>query len=132
MYEMLQDPAFYTYEPGSEIAWPDPEDSARFYVARVGEMRIHAKTDPTSDNYEVIRYTDQLPGIGITDDKSLAEWDAKGEEVFEWVNNSWFEVHDNKDDEYFSEPIFSLNEAIALAQSLYEKYGDTEEVGEAE
>lgn len=118
-----QDSAFYTNEAGAETVW-DNCPHKRFYVVRNGEMRIHA----TKDGHDtVIRYTDQLRDFGIKDDNALAVWSAKDEEVFSWVNNSWFEVYDANDAEWYSEPIHAFDEAVEFALSLSEKYGkDTE------
>ena len=118
-----QDSAFYTNEAGTETVW-DNCPHKRFYVVRAGEMRIHA----TKDGYDtVIRSTGQLEDFGITDDAALAVWSAKGEEVFSWVHNSWFEVYDANDAEWYSDPIHAFDEAVEFALSLSEKYGkDTE------
>lgn len=114
-----QDSAFYTYSQDSEIVWSN-DPNQRFYVVRAGEMRIHA----TKDGHDtVIRYTDQLRDFGIEDDDALAVWSSKGEEVFSWVHNSWFEVYDSKDAEWYSDPIHEFDEAVKFALSFSEKYG---------
>jgi hypothetical protein len=122
-----KDPAFYVNSPSAETVWE--EESNRFFVVRNGEMRIHAKKNADDEHTEVIRYTDALVDFGITDDTALAEWDKKGEEVFCWVNNSWYEVWDTKDTEYFSDPLFDLEEAVGYAKELLEAYGNNKEVG---
>jgi hypothetical protein len=122
-----KDPAFYVNSPSAETVWE--EESNRFFVVRNGEMRIHAKRDAEDDHTEVIRYTDALVDFGITDDTALAEWENKGEELFTWVNNSWYEVWDTKDTEYFSDPLFDLEQAIEYAKELLEAYGNNKEVG---
>lgn len=108
-----QDSAFYTYENGGyELAWQDKENP--FAVYREGVMRINAVN---KEGHEVvIRYTDQLEDFGIKNDKQLAEWSSKDEEVFSWGNNSWFVVLHETDQEWFSEPLHSLDEAIAYAE----------------
>ena len=117
-----QDSAFYTYSQDSEIVWSN-DPNQRFYVVRAGEMRIHAMKNGHS---VVIRYTDDLEDLGITNDEELGKWSAK-EEMFEWINNSWFEVYDANDAEWYSEPIHAFDEAVEFALSLSEKYGkDTE------
>jgi hypothetical protein len=117
--KVLQDSAFYTNEAGTETVWDNCPHN-RFYVVRAGEMRIHA----TKDGYdEVIRYTDRLERFGITDDAALAEWSNKGEEVFSWVNNSWFEVYDANDADYFSDPIHAFDEAVEFALALSKTFG---------
>jgi hypothetical protein len=40
------------------------------------------------------------------------------------VNNPWFEVWDSVDVDYFSEPLFDLNDAIDYAKGLQEQYGN--------
>lgn len=128
----LQDSAFYTNSAGTEGVWDNLPDQ-RFYVVRSGEMRIHA-TDADGTQH-TIRYTDQLRDFGITDDVALAEWTAKGEEVFCWIHNSWFEVYDAIHNNWYSEPFHELDEAIKFATHLANKYGketpiDTSEKGQ--
>jgi hypothetical protein len=123
-----KDPSFYVNSPSAETVWQE-EESNRFFVVRNGEMRIHAKKNADDDHTEIIRYTDDLVDFGITDDTALAEWENKGEEFFTWVNNSWYEVWDTKDTEYFSDPLFDLEEAIEYAKLLLEAYGNNKEVG---
>lgn len=107
-----QDSSFYTDEQGTQFVWGKDENP--FSVYREGEMRIHAVNENGND--EVIRYTDQLESFGIKTDKELAEWSAKGEEVFSWVNNSWFVVLHETDTEWYSEPFHTLDDAIAFAE----------------
>jgi len=114
-----QDSAFYT-NGDSYVVWE--EDKNPFYVMSVGEMRIHA-TDK-SGSPVVIRYTDQLEEFGIKTDKELAEWSEKGEEVFSWVNNSWFEIYSTEDSYFVSEPLHALDEAIAQAKVFLVEYPD--------
>ena len=116
-----QDSSFYTNEAGHELVWQDSEQP-RFYVIRNGEMRIHYS--PDLESQIVIRYTDQLEGIGVKTDEDLEKFHALGEEMFTWVNNSWFEVMDSKDSEYYSEPYHSLDDAIGQAQVLQKEYGN--------
>ena len=118
--KVLQDSAFYTNESGTEVVW-DNDPNKRFYVVRNGEMRINATKD--GEHIEVIRYTDRLERFGIKDDAALAEWSAKGEEVFSWVNNSWFEVYDTDDREWYSDPIHAFDEAVEFALAISEKFG---------
>jgi hypothetical protein len=120
MTKVLQDSAFYTNEAGTEVVW-DNDPNKRFYVVRNGEMRIHATKD--GEHIEVIRYTDQLRDFGITDDAALAVWSAKDEEVFSWVNNSWFEVYDANDSEWYSDPIHAFDEAVEFALAISDKFG---------
>lgn len=121
--DQILDASFYVNSPSAETVWED-KDSPRFFVVRNGEMRIHAKKEVGDEHTEVIRYTDQLRDFGIYLDSQLSEWTDKGEEVFCWVNNSWFEVWDSKDTDYFSEALFDLNEAIEYAKDLQLGYGN--------
>ena len=116
-----QDSAFYTNEAGHELVWQDSEQP-RFYVIRNGEMRIHYS--PDLESQIVVRYTDQLEGIGVKTDEDLEKFHALGEEMFTWVNNSWFEVMDSNDPDYYSEPYHSLDDAIGPAQVLQKEYGN--------
>ncbi len=116
-----QDPAFYTDDSGTQVVWEMP-NSNRFYVVRAGEMRIHATE--ASGSRIVIRYTDQLESFGIKTDADLAKWSESDPELFDWVNNSWFEVYDEKDTNFFSEPFHTLGDAIDYAVESYDKYGE--------
>lgn len=122
-----QDPAFYTDSEGTQVVW-DKDENKRFYVVRNGEMRIHAKTHAEDTHSEVIRYTDQLESFGINDDEALADWTLKGEEVFDWIHNSWFEVYDEKDSDFFSDPIHDLDKAVEFAVLLAKTFGKDKEV----
>lgn len=106
-----QDSSFYTNEVGTELVW-SREDNP-FSVHREGEMRIHAMKN---GHEQVIRYTDRLEEFGITNDKELGEWSAKDEEVFSWVNNSWYVVLHDTDTDWFSEPFHELDVAIEFAE----------------
>ena len=121
------DAAFFVNSPSAETVWQ--EESNRFFVVRNGEMRIHAKKEIGDEHTEVIRYSDQLRNFGIDSDELLDEWNKKDEAQFAWVNNAWFEVWDTKDTDYFSDPLFDLNEAIEYAKELLEAYGNNKEVG---
>lgn len=117
-----QDPAFYTMSPAAETVWQDSENK-RFFVVRNGEMRIHARYN-IDDAHIVIRYTDQLESFGVKTDQQLEEWTDKGDEFFHWANNSWFEVWDSNDTDYFSDPIFELDSAIEYAKTLHAQFGE--------
>jgi hypothetical protein len=114
---MRQDSSFYTNQAGSEIVWQKIDNP--FYVVRNGEMRIHYS--PDLENQQVIRYTDQLEAIGVKTDEDLEKFTALGDEVFSWVNNSWFEVLNDDDPDYYSEPYHALEDAIGQAQLLGEE-----------
>jgi hypothetical protein len=114
------DSAFYTNNAGTEVVWE--EEGCDFYVVRNGEMRIHYS--PDLESVTVIRYTDQLEDVGVKNDEDLEKFTALGEEMFSWVNNSWFEVYTEKDPDYFTEPLHDLEEAIEMAKTL--KLEDTD------
>ncbi len=112
------DAAFYVWENNFEEVWG--VEGNPFFVVRNGEMRII--TNNETENRVVIRYTDQLKDFGINNDKELAEWSAKGEEVFDWVHNAWFEIFSVIDLDWNSEPFHDLQEAADYAKELFEKY----------
>lgn len=110
-----QESAFYQSDSSPECVW---DGNDRFYVERVGEMLI-IYTDPEGNDH-YIRTTQDLADIGITTDEALAEYTAKGEEVFFWRNNSWFEIWDEKKGEYLDEVWHELDEAVERAIHLYQ------------
>ena len=119
-----QDACFYVWSNDYEIVWqdstlPDP----RFYVARNGEMRIHARKSLDAE-YQVLRYTSDLRDFGINTDAELKAFADKGEDYFVWDNNPWFEVCSRKDgDQDLNEVYHELDEAIAQAEILWKHYG---------
>jgi hypothetical protein len=119
-----KDAAFYAHSENWEEVWADSRVAEpRFTICRNGEMRIHARKALLSD-YEVLRYTDQLESFGIKTDEDLRRWEAKGAEHFEWIHNPWFEVLSNSySDQDLCEVFHDLDEAIAYAESLWDKYG---------
>lgn len=110
-----QESAFYQNDGSPQTVW---DGNDRFYVDRVGEMLI-IYTDP-EDNDHYIRTTADLAEHGITDDEALAEYTDKGEEVFCWRNNSWFEIWDEQKGEYLDEVYHELDEAVERAIHLYQ------------
>lgn len=110
-----QDSAFYQADDDPQNVW---DGNNRFYVERVGIMRI-TYTDPEGRN-NYLSTTEDLESIGIHTDADLAEYTKKGYEVFEWVNNSWFEIWDAQDSEYLGEVYHELDEAVERAQHLYQ------------
>jgi hypothetical protein len=111
---MNQDAAFYVNGAGHEVVWQ--KNGNRFFVVRNGEMRIHYS--PDSENQQVIRYTDQLEAIGVKNDADLEKFTALGDEMFYWANNSWFEVWDSEDPDYYSEPYHEFTDAVGQAEVL--------------
>jgi hypothetical protein len=127
--KLRQDAAFYTNETGTELVWFDPQNP-RFQVIRNGEMRIYYADDLINapQHTAVIRYTDQLISAGLDTDEKLEDAAQLDETLFNWVNNPWFEVVDAHDPEYYSEPLFELDDAIGYAKELHEHYGIDEVV----
>jgi hypothetical protein len=68
----------------------------------------------------------RLAGMGrdLGINPQLAKWTDKVEEVFEWVNNSWFEVCHEDEGDYYSEPFHTLDEAIEYAEAEALKVGN--------
>jgi len=77
-------------------------------------------TDPQGkDHY--LRTTQDLAEHGIIDDETLEAFTAKGDEVFHWRMNSWFEIWDDKNQEYLDGEIWhELDEAVERAIHLYQ------------
>jgi hypothetical protein len=120
--KMRNDAAFHTNQSGVEIVWQ--EKNCDYYVIRNGEMRIHAVNDLAADkSIQVIRYTDQLEKFGINTDSELEEWSSKDEEIFSWVNNSWFEIWNDNDSEFYSDAIHDLSEAVEFAKTMEKEKG---------
>jgi hypothetical protein len=68
-----------------------------------------------------LRTTDDLAEVGITDDEALAEYTAKGEEVFCWRNNSWFEIWDERNGVFLDDVYHELDEAVERAIHLNDR-----------
>lgn len=96
-----QDSAFYTWYDSNNVAYLTYEDR-EYSITCVGEMRIHYKG-------QVIRYCDDLINAGIKNDKDLAKIDKAGGE---WINNSWFEVYDEVNNDYTGEVYHTVQDAI--------------------
>lgn len=111
-----QESAFYQNDASPQVVW---DGNDRFYVERVGEMLIIYTNPEGNTNY--IRTTADLAEHGITNDKALAEYTEKGEEVFCWRNNSWFEIWDEQEGAYLDGEIWhDLDEAVERAIHLYQ------------
>jgi|AntAceMinimDraft_6_1070360.scaffolds.fasta_scaffold48746_3 hypothetical protein len=111
-----QDAAFYTHGTGVQDVWLGDDGESRFYVVRNGEMRIHAKK--TVDGEEtIIRYSDQLEEFGVKTDEQLHNLTENGE-LFNWINNSWFEVWDRENSDSYSDVVDELDAAISYAKEL--------------
>lgn len=110
-----QAPEFYVHPDGDGEAWA--ENGNPFYVVAVGEMRIIAMKE--NGERVTISDTEELLEFGITNDEQLREWVNKGDEVFYYRLNPWFEVHCTKDPYWFSDPFFEFNDAIETAKEYH-------------
>lgn len=110
-----QESAFYHESPDPTLVFDGNE---RYYAHRCGEMLI-IYTDPAGEVH-YIRTTQDLEDLGIDTDEALAEYTAKGEEVFCWRNNSWFEIWDEQEQEWLDEVWHELDEVCERAIHLYQ------------
>lgn len=114
-----QSPEFYKWGAGSDIVYY----TENFEVACVGEMRIYVSYKNASGLIErTIRYADDLEQLGINTDKDLQEHYNLGEESFCVSLNPWFEVYSTENEETYSDPIYELDEAVALAVKWQEEH----------
>ena len=105
----IQSPEFYKWGEGTNSVY----NTTNFEVICVGEMRILMDTDDGVEH--TIRYADDLERLGIKTDKDLQAQFDRGEERFYQDFNPWFEVWSKIDADFFSDPIYELDEAVALA-----------------
>lgn len=109
--EDRQDSAFYTWYDGQQVARLTYNGKS-YVVECVGQMRIHY-------NDEVIRYCDDLIRAGFTNDSELYQLEDKGGE---WINNSWFEIWDENNEEFTEAIYHSPKDAIeATAKWITER-----------
>lgn len=114
-----QCPEFYKWGEGTNSVY----NTTDFEVICAGEMRIHVSYKNASGLVErTIRYADELEEIGIKTDKDLQAHHDKGEEHFYEAMNPWFEVWSKTDPDSFSDPIYELDEAVALAIQWQEEH----------
>jgi hypothetical protein len=107
-----QDAVFYT-GGDVEVVWKS--DDCDFYVVACGDTRI-LLVDEEGKEHD-IRQPADLEGAGIksdTDFKRLADKD-----LITWYNNPWFEVYSDTDLDYYSEPMYELDEAIGFAYAQH-------------
>jgi len=97
------DAAFYIWGNYDRIATVSKGDEDLFSVYSVGEMRIYFEDSQ-------IRLTNDLFDNGIDNDTTLSRLDND-----KWDNNPWFEIFDDRDEEFTSEIIHSVAEAIERA-----------------
>ena len=111
-----QCPEFYRWSEGTNSVY----NTTNFEVICVGEMRILMDTDDGVEH--TIRYTDDLERLGIKTDKDLQAQFDRGEERFYQDFNPWFEVWSKVNADVFSDPIYELDEAVALAIEWQKEY----------
>jgi len=86
-------------------------------------MRIEVSYKNASGLVEhTIRYADDLEKLGINTDEDLQAHHDKGEEHFYQHYNPWFEVWSKIEADVFSDPIYELDEAVALAIQWQEEH----------
>jgi len=120
-----QDSCFYADGSGATTAWYD--ECCDYYVISAGVMDIRY-TAPDGTEHRIYD-TGTLDSLGFDTDSKIAEMESKGEEVWSWVNNNWFEVYSDTDLDYYSEPIDTIDNAIAYAIEL-SKSNHKEQIGQ--
>jgi len=96
-----------------------------FVLASVGEMKI-IMTDPDNPkNNLVLRDCSDLEQVGIRTDEDFNTLSNLGEDEFYLDQNPWFEVWQEGVDNY-SEPIYTLDEAVALMIEWHDKATERE------
>ena len=120
-----QDSCFYADGSGATIAWH--YECCDYYVVSAGVMDIRY-TAPDGTEHRIYD-TKTLDSLGFDTDSKIAEMSSKGEEVWSWVNNNWFEVYSDTDLDYYSEPIDTIDNAIAYAIEL-SKSNHKEQIGQ--
>jgi len=120
-----QDSCFYADGSGATTAWYD--ECCDYYVVSAGVMDIRY-TAPDGTEHRIYD-TGTLDSLGFDTDSKIAEMESKGEEVWSWVNNNWFEVYSDTDLDYYSEPIDTIDNAIAYAIEL-SKSNHKEQIGQ--
>lgn len=102
-----EDAAFFTYDHGSMLVWQTDDKLVRVY--KNGEMRINYTED--SGDVSVLRYVEDLDAKGLDTDEKLAAASDSGK--VEWIDNPWFEVvwEDNEE----GEVLHGYTEAVEYA-----------------
>ena len=109
-----QDSCFYSDGSGATTAWSD--DCCDYYVVASGVMDIRY-TAPDGTDHRIYD-TDTLCELGFDTDNKIAKMSGKAIDEWEWANNNWFEVYSDTDLDFCSEPIDTLDEAVAYAIEL--------------
>jgi CRP-like cAMP-binding protein len=109
-----QDSCFYSDGSGQVVAWSLQD--CDYYVVASGEMKIYY-TAPDGKEHTLYTTAD-LDELGFDTDSKISAVAGKGEEVWSWQNNNWFEVYSDTDLDFCSEPIGELDRAIEYALEL--------------
>ena len=96
-----------------------------FVVSAVGMMKIILNADDP-ENRVVLRYASDLGEAGIETDEDFIKLDDLGEDKFYVDNNPWFEVYSTFEDGKVSEPLYELDEAVALMIEWHEQETERE------
>jgi len=121
------DPCWYVFQSTSDPVCAVANTVKTIYVCAEGEMRIYV-LDDKGEEIGIIRYADDLPEWGITNDVQLEQFvfaqDYKpfvtqfGRTVtFVLDSNCWFDLYDREGNELDSVS-FDLAEAIGTATEL--------------
>lgn len=118
-----QCPEFYKWGAGTNSVY----NTKDFEVICAGEMRIYVSYKNASGLVErTIRYADELEELGVKTDEDLQAQHDRGEEHFYEEMNPWFEVWSKINADVFSDPIYELDEAVALAIQWQEEETERE------
>jgi hypothetical protein len=96
-----------------------------FVVSAVGQMKIIINADDP-ENRAVLRYASDLGEAGIETDEDFIKLHDLGEDKFYVDNNPWFEVYSTFEDGEVSEPLYELDEAVALMIEWHDKATERE------
>lgn len=97
-----------------------------FVVSVVGQMKI-IMTDPDDPkNNLVLRDNSDLFQVGIKTDEDFDRLYALGESEFYLDESPWFEVYSTLESETYSDPIYELDEAVALMIEWHEQETERE------
>jgi hypothetical protein len=88
-------------------------------------MKIILNADDP-ENRVVLRYASDLGEAGIETDEDFIKLDDLGEDKFYVDNNPWFEVYSTFEDGKVSEPLYELDEAVALMIEWHEQETERE------
>jgi hypothetical protein len=132
-----EDSAWYTYGNGHDLVAYVMKGEREIAIYADGEMNISVmeKSDNGYSEMGRIRYSDDLPQYGITEDDDLwglepvlDEYDLSGPNkagfYFRIHHNSWFDLYESQDGEHLDAVCHTLTEAIAEATKIVSDDGD--------